>query len=257
MPTKNPLHMKTAFITGATSGIGEAIARRLAKEKIRLILCGRRTDVLNTLGEELAAHTRVMTLAFDQRDAKAVKDAIASLREEFAQIDILINNAGNAHGLDPLASGDIEDWDAMMDSNVKGLLYVSRNIIPAMQAQRSGHIVNISSVAARQTYANGVVYCASKKAVDVISEGMRLELTEFGIKVTNIQPGAVETNFSSVRFKGDDVRAATVYQGYQALTADDVADAVLYCLQVPAHVTISDLTIYPAAQSEPRTIHRK
>src|SRR5690606_20167519 len=163
----------------------------------------------------------------------------------------------NAHGLDSLADGDTADWDVMIDGNVKGLLYVSKMIIPGMIKRNSGHIVNISSVAARQTYANGVVYCASKRAVDVISEGMRLELTEHGIKVTNIQPGAVETDFSNVRFKGDEARAKTVYAGYDALKAADIADAIVYCINAPKHVSISDLTIFPAAQSEPRTIHRK
>ena len=193
--------MKTAFITGATSGIGKAIAEKFAEEGKQLILCGRREEILKKLQEELSGKTEVITLKFDVRNREEVENAINSLPDHWKNIDILINNAGNAHGLDPISDGNCDDWDAMMDGNVKGLLYVSKPIISLMKSQNSGHIVNISSVAARQTYANGVVYCASKKAVDVISEGMRIELTEFGIKVTNIQPGAVATDFSMVRFK--------------------------------------------------------
>ena len=248
--------MKTALITGATSGIGKVTSKLLANQGFKLIICGRRTEVLEELKAELSQLTEVYTLSFDQRIFSEVEKAILSLPESFKNIDILINNAGNAHGLEPLSEGNIEDWDAMMDGNVKGLLYVSKLIIPGMKAQNSGHIVNISSVAARQTYANGVVYCASKKAVDVISDGMRLELTEFGIKVTNIQPGLVETDFSKVRFKGDEERANTVYQGYKALEAKDIADAISYCINAPKHVAISDLTIYPSAQSEPRTVYK-
>ncbi len=249
--------MKTALITGATSGIGKATAELLAKQGFRLILCGRRTEVLDQLKTELSEHTETFSLNFDQRYFEEVKKAFESLPVDWKEIDVLINNAGNAHGLESLIDGNISDWDMMLDGNVKGLLYVSKMIMPGMKQRNSGHIVNISSVAARQTYANGVVYCASKKAVDVISDGMRLELTEFGIKVTNIQPGAVETEFSKVRFKGDEDRAKTVYQGYDALRAEDIADAIAYCINAPKHVMISDLTIYPSAQSEPRTIHRK
>ncbi|HCN11073.1 MAG TPA: SDR family NAD(P)-dependent oxidoreductase [Kaistella sp.] len=248
--------MKTALITGATSGIGKATAELLAKNSYRIILCGRRKEVLEQIKTELSAFTETFSLSFDQRNFSEVETAINSLPESWKNIDVLINNAGNAHGLEPLSEGNLEDWDAMMDGNVKGLLYVSKLIIPGMKERKLGHIVNISSVAARQTYANGVVYCASKRAVDVISEGMRLELTEFGIKVTNIQPGAVETDFSKVRFKGDEERAKTVYAGYEALKAEDIADAIFYCVNAPNRVAISDLTIYPSAQSEPRTIYR-
>lgn len=248
--------MKTALITGATSGIGKATAELLAKNSYRIILCGRRKEVLEQIKTELSDFTETFSLSFDQRNFSEVETAINSLPESWKNIDVLINNAGNAHGLEPLSEGNLEDWDAMMDGNVKGLLYVSKLIIPGMKERKSGHIVNISSVAARQTYANGVVYCASKRAVDVISEGMRLELTEFGIKVTNIQPGAVETDFSKVRFKGDEERAKTVYAGYEALKAEDIADAIYYCVNAPNRVAISDLTIYPSAQSEPRTIYR-
>jgi NADP-dependent 3-hydroxy acid dehydrogenase YdfG len=249
--------MKTALVTGATSGIGKATAELLAKQGLRLILCGRRTEVLDQLKSELSKHTEVFSLNFDQRNFNEVETAFDSLPVDWKEIDVLINNAGNAHGLESLIDSDVNDWNLMLDGNVKGLLYVSKMILPGMKQRNSGHIVNISSVAARQTYANGVVYCASKKAVDTISDGMRLELTEFGIKVTNIQPGAVETDFSKVRFKGDEERAKTVYQGYDALKAEDIADAISYCINAPKHVMISDLTIYPSAQSEPRTINRK
>ena len=249
--------MKTALVTGATSGIGKATAELLVKQGLRLILCGRRTEVLEQLKRKLSKYTEIFSLNFDQRSFNEVETAFNSLPVDWKEIDVLINNAGNAHGLESLIDGDINDWDLMLDGNVKGLLYVSKMILPGMKQRNSGHIVNISSVAARQTYANGVVYCASKKAVDTISDGMRLELTEFGIKVTNIQPGAVETDFSKVRFKGDEEWAKTVYQGYDALKAEDIADAISYCINAPKHVMISDLTIYPSAQSEPRTIHRK
>lgn len=249
--------MKTIFITGATSGIGKATAILLAQQKNRLIICGRNQNVLDELKTELSKETEVFTLSFDVRNSDEVFSAINSLPENWKNIDVLINNAGNAHGLDPISDGNVEDWNAMMDGNVKGVLYVSQPIIKLMKEKRNGQIINISSVAARQTYANGVVYCASKKAVDVISEGMRIELTEFGIRVTNIQPGAVETDFSKVRFKGDDERAATVYAGYEPLLAEDIADAIAYCINVPERISVSDMTIYPKAQAEPRTIYRK
>ena len=249
--------MRTAFITGATSGIGLATAELFANQGFKLVICGRRKEVLNDIERKLSAITEVTSLVFDVRNREEVEAAINTLPEDFKNIDVLINNAGNAHGLEPLTEGNPEDWDAMMDGNVKGILYVSRMIIPGMKSRQKGHIVNLSSVAARQTYPNGVVYCASKRAVDVLSEGMRLELTEFGIKVTNIQPGAVETEFSAVRFKGDQERAATVYAGYDALKAEDIADVISYCVNAPARVAISDLTIYPSAQSDPRTFFRK
>lgn len=249
--------MKTILITGATSGIGKSTAELLAKQENRIIICGRRSKVLEDVKNELSQYTEIFSLKFDVRNLEEVETAIRSLPSEWKNIDVLINNAGNAHGLDPLSAGKTDDWDSMIDGNVKGLLYVSKMIIPGMKERNSGHIVNISSVAARQTYANGVVYCATKKAVDVISEGMRIELTEFGIKVTNIQPGAVETDFSMVRFKGDSEKAATVYAGYEPLKAEDIADSIAYCINAPKHVCISDMTIYPSAQAEPRTIHRK
>ena len=248
---------KTIFITGATSGIGKATAEIFAKQGHRLIICGRRKEVLDNLQIQLSNFTDVYSLVFDVRNQQEVQNAINSLPEDWKNIDVLVNNAGNAHGLEPISDANISDWDAMIDGNVKGLLYVSQPIIKLMKARNSGHIVNISSVAARQTYANGTVYCASKKAVDVISEGMRLELTEVGIKVTNVQPGAVETDFSKVRFKGDEQRAATVYAGYEPLIAEDIADAISYCVNAPDRVSIADICIYPKAQAEPRTVFRK
>lgn len=248
--------MKTIFITGATSGIGKATAVLLAQHKNRLIICGRNQTVLEELKTELSQQTEIFSLNFDVRNSDEVFSAINSLPEHWKNIDVLINNAGNAHGLDPISDGNIDDWNAMLDGNIKGLLYVSQPIIKLMKNRGNGQIINISSVAARQTYANGVVYCASKKAVDDISEGMRIELTEFGIRVTNIQPGAVETDFSKVRFKGDDERAATVYAGYEPLLPEDIADTIAYCINVPERVSIAEIAIYPKAQAEPRTIYR-
>lgn len=248
---------RRALITGATSGIGMAVAEQFANLGIDLILCGRREDRLREISEQLSDKVDVLTLSFDVRDRDKVAESIGSIKSRGYSIDILINSAGNAHGLGPLDGGDIDDWDAMIDGNVSGLLYVSKAIIPLMREQGSGHIVNLSSVAGKTTYSNGVVYCASKKAVEAISEGMRMELTKYGIKVTNIAPGAVETEFSLVRFKGDEERASKVYEGYTALRAVDVADVITYAVNAPKHVTIADLLILPSAQSQATTIERK
>lgn len=247
---------RIACITGATSGIGEATAYLLAQKGFSLLLTGRRIDKLDYLRRELSKQTPVFTLAFDVRQRGQVETAFQSLPEEWKAIDVLINNAGNAHGLSSFEQGDLDDWDAMIDGNVQGLLYVSRCVLPGMVARKKGHIINLSSVAGKTTYANGAVYCASKKAVEGISEGMRLDLTQHGIKITNIAPGAVETEFSLVRFKGDAERASTVYAGFQPLRPEDVADTIRYVLDVPDHVTIADLTIYPKVQSAPTTIYR-
>lgn len=247
---------KIALITGATSGIGKATAEAFAKQNIDLILCGRRQERLDELAEELGKKVTVQTLTFDVRNYTEVENALNSLSDKWREIDILVNNAGNAHGFDTIDGGSIADWDAMIDGNVQGLLYVSKLVMPYMVKRKTGHIVNLSSVAGKQTYANGAVYCASKKAVEAISEGMRLDLTKHGIKVTNIAPGAVETEFSEVRFKNDTERAAKVYEGYDALTAEDIADAILYAVTVPDRVCIADMTIYPKAQSAPSVIHR-
>lgn len=248
---------RIAFITGATSGIGKATAEAFARVGTDLILCGRRQERLDEVAAELSSKVKVTTLLFDVRDKGAVFAAIGSLPDEWKNIDVLINNAGNAHGLGTLDEGDTDDWDAMIDGNVKGLLYVSKAIIPLLLERGKGHIVNISSIAGKQTYANGAVYCASKAAVEVISEGMRLELTQHGIKTTNVAPGAVETEFSLVRFKGDEDRAEKVYQGFDPLQASDIADAILYAVNAPDRVTIADITILAGAQSAATVIHRK
>ena len=248
---------KIALITGATSGIGEATARKFAEHGIDLIICGRREGKLAGLKESLKENVAVRTLSFDVRSEKATLAAINSLEDEWRNISILVNNAGNAHGLSTIDQGDTRDWDAMMDGNVKGLLYVSRAVIPGMVGRKSGHIVNISSIAGKETYKNGAVYCASKAAVEAISQGMRLDLTGQGIKVTNIAPGAVETGFSMVRFKGDAERAEKVYAGFEPLQAADIADAIFYAVSAPAHVTIADMTILAAAQSQATVIHRQ
>ncbi len=240
---------KTAFITGATSGIGREIAREFAKHNIRLILCGRRQERLDELKEELSSHTEVHTLNFDVRDKEKVAAAVASLPENFQTINILINNAGNAHGLDPIQNGSMDDWDAMLDINVKGLLYVSNAIIPQMVKRNAGHILNIGSTAGKEVYPNGNVYCASKHAVDALNKGMRLDLNAHGIRVGAINPGLVETEFSDVRFKGDTDRADKVYQGFQPLTPKDVAETAYFIVTRPAHVNIADLTMMCTAQA--------
>lgn len=248
---------RIAFITGATSGIGKATAEAFAGVGIDLILCGRRQERLDEVAAELSSKVKVTTLVFDVRDKGAVLAAVGSLHDDWKNITILVNNAGNAHGMGTLDEGDPDDWDAMIDGNVKGLLYVSKAIIPLLLERGKGHIVNISSIAGKQTYANGAVYCASKAAVEVISEGMRLELTQHGIKTTNVAPGAVETEFSLVRFKGDEDRAEKVYQGFDPLQASDIADAILYAVNAPDRVTIADITILAGAQSAATVIHRK
>lgn len=248
---------RNVLITGATSGIGEATARVLAKEKYNLIICGRRRDRLDELARALSEETKVTTLSFDVRDNDAVKAAIRSLGPEWQKIDVLINNAGNAHGLDPIQKGDVNDWDAMLDINVKGLLYVSREVIPGMTERNSGHIINIGSVAGKEVYANGNVYCASKFAVDALTQGMRIDLNPFGIKVTGIHPGLVETEFSLVRFKGDAERASAVYKGVQPLTAADIADVIKYVLSTPDHVMIADLVVFPKMQASAAVVKRE
>lgn len=247
---------RTALITGATSGIGRATARIFARNGIGLVLCGRRQDRLENLKIELSALTGVHTLQFDVSNREEVFKAIESLSGEFSDIDILINNAGNAHGLDPIQSGNMDDWDAMIDSNVKGLLYVSRAIIPKMVERQKGHIINIGSVAAKEVYPNGNVYCASKHAVDAISEGMRIDLNSSGIRVGAIHPGLVETEFSKVRFKGDGEKAHTVYQGFKALQPEDIADIICFVVTRPYHVNIADLLVFPTAQATSTLVNK-
>ena len=248
--------MKTAFITGATSGIGKATAELFAKNNIRLILCGRRKERLESLQNELSKFTEVITLQFDVRDKYDVADQISNLPKNFRNIDILINNAGNAHGLATIQEGNIDDWDAMLDINVKGLLYVSKAIIPTMIANNTGFIVNIGSIAAKEVYPNGNVYCASKHAVDALNKSMRLDLNKYNIRVSGIHPGAVETEFSDVRFKGDTERAKSVYAGYKALQAEDIADIINFVVSRPYHVNIEDLVVYPTAQASATILNK-
>lgn len=240
---------KTALITGATSGIGMETAKRFAKEGISLIICGRREERLEQLKKELSYNVKTHTLCFDVSDKEAVTKAIASLPKAFSNIDILVNNAGNAHGLDPIDTGDLEDWDAMIDSNVKGLLYVSKAVIPSMKASKSGHIINIGSIAGKEVYPKGNVYCASKFAVDALNQGMRIDLNEYGIRVGAIHPGLVETEFSNVRFKGDDDKADNVYKGMHPLRPEDIADIIYFVVSRPYHINIADLLVLPTAQA--------
>jgi 3-hydroxy acid dehydrogenase / malonic semialdehyde reductase len=239
---------KIAFITGATSGIGRATAMVLARNGFDIIATGRRVERLQELAASLT-QVRVKTLAFDVRDKAAVQAAVASLPEEWRQIDVLLNNAGNAHGLSAIQDGATEDWDMMLDINVKGLLYVSKAIMPLMIARKKGHIINIGSIAGKEVYANGNVYCASKFAVGAISQGMRIDLNQAGIKVSEINPGAVNTEFSQVRFKGDQERADAVYQGFAPLVAADIADVILFMVTRPPHVNLADVIILPTAQA--------
>ena len=248
---------KTALITGATSGIGKATAIAFAQQKINLILCGRREERLLALQKELSTVVRVHILVFDVRDKETVFSAVNSLPDDFKKIDILINNAGNAHGLDPIQSGSIDDWDAMLDINVKGLLYVSKAIIPIMIEQKGGHIIHIGSTAGKEVYPNGNVYCASKHAVDALNKGMRMDLNPYGIKVGAIHPGLVETEFSVVRFKGDQERADTVYKGFDPLKPEDIADIIAFVVSRPYHVNIADLIVLPTAQASSTIVHKK
>ncbi len=247
---------RIVLITGATAGIGEATARLLAANDFKLILCGRRADRLKPLENELSRQTEVFTLQFDVRNRKQVSTALQSLPEGWRDVDVLINNAGGAHGLDPIQTGNVDDWEAMIDTNVKGLLYVSREILPGMIQRGSGHVVNLGSIAGREVYAGGNVYCASKFAVDALSRGMRIDLNTAGIKVTQVNPGLVETEFSLVRFKGDENRASIPYNGLQPLRGEDVADLILFALTRPAHVVVADLVVFPVAQASATVVKR-
>ena len=247
---------KIALITGATSGIGKATARLFAKNGVRLILCGRRQERLDSLASELQKYTEVFTLNFDVRNKIRVFETIEGLSEAFSEIDILINNAGNAHGLDTFQEGNINDWEAMLDINVKGLLYVSKAVLPKMLAKKSGHIINIGSTAGKEVYPKGNVYCASKYAVDAINQGMRLDLNGTGIKVGAINPGLVETEFSVVRFKGDSDRAEKVYQGFTPLRPEDIADIIWFAVTRPPHVNIADLTVMCLDQASSTIVNK-
>ena len=242
---------KTVLITGATSGIGEACAKKYAANGDRLILTGRRADRLNDLKKtfEKDFSSEVLALVFDVQDKKAVDKNLGTLPAEWQKIDLLINNAGLAAGKDSFENADINDWETMLNTNVHGLLYVSKQIIPLMIANKKGHVVNIGSIAGKEVYENGNVYCASKFAVDAISKSMRIDLLKHSIKVTCIHPGAVETEFSLVRFKGDENKAAATYTGMIPLNGNDIADSIFYCTQLPDHVCINELVITPTQQA--------
>ena len=245
------LRNKIIFITGASSGIGAACAKQFAQAGAKLLLCSRQLDKLNTVASQLRNdyNVEVHTFILDVRQRTKVPAAINALPTQWKDIDILINNAGLAAGLDFLQEGDIQDWEDMIDTNVKGLLYVTREILPRLIEKNRGHIINIGSIAGHQTYAKGAVYCATKHAVNTLSNGLRMDLFGTKIRVSTVDPGAVETNFSMVRFKGDTERAAAVYEGTTPLKPDDVADAVFYCASRPPHVNISEIIMMPTAQA--------
>ncbi len=250
---------KKALITGATAGIGEATARLLAENGYDLIVTGRRKDRLDLLKKELEELTpaRVRTLSFDVRKRNEVEQALDTLPGEWQAIDVLVNNAGLAAGLSKLHEGDIDDWEQMIDTNIKGLLYVSRRILPGMVERRHGHVINISSTAGKEVYANGNVYCATKFAVDALNKAMRLELVDYGVKVTSVNPGFTETEFSLVRFKGDEEKARNVYAGMEPLHARDIAEVILFVLNRPDHVNINEIIVTPKAQANAFYIHRE
>ena len=246
---------KTILITGATSGIGKATAELFAERGERLILCGRRQERLEQLKAKFKGEIHLLN--FDVRDRKAVFDAIDSLPKAWKQIDILINNAGNAHGLDTVDTANLDDWDAMIDGNVKGLMYVTKAILPQMVECKEGQIINLGSIAGIEVYPKGNVYCASKFAVDAFTQGLRIDLNPHNIRVCAVHPGLVETEFSMVRFKGDEQRSEAVYNTLDALQAQDVANAIAYMVDVPPHVTVADLTLLPTDQANATVINRK
>ncbi|MDB5087757.1 MAG: NAD(P)-dependent oxidoreductase [Mucilaginibacter sp.] len=249
---------KIALITGATSGIGEACAHLFAREKYNLVLTGRRLDRLENLAKKLNTkyNVEVAVSQFDVRNRDEVKDNLEALPAKWKKVDVLVNNAGLSQGLDPIQNGSLDDWDTMIDTNVKGLLYVSKIVANWMIDNKQGHIINIGSIAGKEVYANGNVYCASKHAVDALNKGMRIDLLPYGIKVTAIHPGAVETEFSEVRFKGDKERAKKVYDGFEPLVADDIAETIWFVVSRPKHVNINDMIVMPTAQANAGTIFR-
>ncbi len=251
--------MKTTLITGATSGIGKAIAMRFAKEKHRLILCGRRMQRLKELATKIETeyNTQTQILNFDIRINSEVVAAINSLPSEWKEIDILVNNAGLASGLSTIQEGDIDDWEKMIDTNIKGLLYITRIISPIMIKRKKGHIINIGSIAGKEVYPNGNVYCATKHAVDALNKAMRVDLLPYGIKVTQIAPGAAETEFSLVRFHGDKEKADAVYKGYKPLSGEDIAETAFFVANLPEHVNINDIIIVPTAQASTTAWNKK
>jgi len=254
----NSTRKKIIFITGATAGFGKAIAYKFAEHGYDLILNGRREERLRKIEKELSEQygAKVISLPFDVRDPKAAAEMINGLPHDAKKIDLLINNAGLASGLSTIQDGNIEDWDVMIDTNIKGLLYVSRLIMPLMIAQGSGHIINISSIAGKEAYFRGNIYCATKFAVDALTKSMRIDLLEKGIKVTSIDPGAAETEFSLVRFHGDKERAKKTYEGYEPLHAEDIADIVFFAATRPPHVVLNDIVVTPLAQANTSYIHK-
>lgn len=248
---------KIALVTGATSGIGEAAALKFAGNGFDMIITGRRQERLDVLKKKLEeTGTRVLDLCFDVRDEAEVNAALGNLPAGWQNIDVLVNNAGLAAGLDPVQQGDTGNWNRMIDTNVKGLLYVTRCISPGMVAREKGHIINIGSIAGKEVYPNGNVYCATKHAVDALTKGMRFDLLPYNVKVTQICPGAVETEFSIVRFQGDKIRAGKVYEGYECLVADDVAECIWFAVSRPPHVNINDLVVMPAAQASASVLYK-
>ena len=250
---------KIALVTGVTSGIGEATALLLAKEGYNLIVTGRRAERVAAFEQKVVAEygVKVLPLVFDVRSQTEVETSLGNLPDEWKAIDVLVNNAGLAVGLNPVQDGVVDDWERMIDTNVKGLLYVTRVVANYMKGRCSGHIVNLCSIAGKESYANGNVYCATKHAVDALTKGMRIDLLPYNIRVSQICPGAVETEFSVVRFKGDQERADNVYKGFTPLTAMDVADAIMYMVKCPPHVNINDMVIMPTAQANSYTFHKK
>jgi 3-hydroxy acid dehydrogenase / malonic semialdehyde reductase len=250
---------KTAMITGATSGIGYATALALAKHKFNVIIIGRRESKLKKAEEDIRSQTRadVLSIQCDVRNSEDVLYKIKEIPSEWKNIDVLVNNAGLAAGLDPIQTGQINDWEKMIDTNIKGLLYVTKAVIPNMIERNSGHIVNISSIAGKEVYAKGNVYCATKHAVDALNKGMRIDLLPHHIKVTCIAPGNVETEFSQVRFKGNRARADKVYEGYTPLFGEDIAEAVLFAVTRPPHVNINDMLIMPSAQANVNHLNKE
>jgi NADP-dependent 3-hydroxy acid dehydrogenase YdfG len=248
---------KIALITGSTSGIGKATAYELAKVGFKLILCGRRNEILGALEKDLNKITLTTSLCFDVSDNLEVNRSISSLPKKWKNINVLINNAGNAHGMDLFQDGNIDDWDKMIDINVKGLMYVTKAIIDNMIENSSGHIINIGSLAGREVYPKGNIYCASKYAVKAISQSLRLDLNKHNIKVSEINPGLVETSFSDVRFKGDKSKAKNVYKGYKALQANDIAEIISFVISRPKHVNIADLLVLPSDQASSTQINKK
>ena len=250
---------KTVLVTGATSGIGAACARRFAGAGYRIIITARRAEALAAMAGELEKEygTEVLPLCFDVRDIEAVKRALDSLPAAWRAIDVLVNNAGLALGLEPEYAGDFTDWETMIDTNVKGLLYMTRLVVPGMVERQRGHVINIGSVAGDAAYAGGAVYCATKAAVKVLSDGLRIDLAHTPVRVTNLKPGLVETNFSNVRFHDDTERASNVYKGIRPLTGDDIADVALYAAQAPAHVQIAEVLILATHQASGSVICRE